>query len=77
MRHLRMLRVAAVASVAGLALAGCGTTNGGGSGDGGSARATQRTVFSISGLKNAQHTFMAAKASGDVMRTDVIRYTTR
>jgi len=43
----------------------------------GSARATQRTVFSISGLKNARHTFMAAKASGDVMRTDVIRYTTR
>jgi hypothetical protein len=40
-------------------------------------RATQQKVFSISKLRNAQHTFMAVKASGDVMRTDVIRYTTR
>jgi hypothetical protein len=39
------------------------------------ARATQQTVFSVSGLKNAQHTFKAVKVSGDVMRTDVIRYT--
>jgi len=41
------------------------------------ARVTQQTVFSVSGLSNGQHTFMAVKASGDVMRTDVIRYTTR
>jgi len=43
----------------------------------GAARATQQTVFSVSGLRNGQHTLMAVKASGDVMRTDVIRYTTR
>jgi len=41
------------------------------------ARATQQPVFSVSKLRNAQHTFVAVKASGDVMRTDVIRYTTR
>ena len=41
----------------------------------GDTRATQQTVFSVSGLRNTQHTFMAVKASGDVMRTDVIRYT--
>ncbi|GIH24402.1 hypothetical protein Aph01nite_27120 [Acrocarpospora phusangensis] len=40
-------------------------------------RATRQTVFSVSGLRNQQHTFKAVKASGDVMRTDVIRYTTR
>jgi hypothetical protein len=40
-------------------------------------RATRQTVFSISKLRNAQHTLMAVKASGTVMRTDVIRYTTR
>jgi hypothetical protein len=40
-------------------------------------RATQQTVFSISKLSNTQHTFMAVKASGGVMRTDVIRYTIR
>jgi alpha-galactosidase len=40
-------------------------------------RATQQTVFSVSKLKNGQHTFKAVKASGDVMRTDAIRYTTR
>lgn len=43
----------------------------------GVARATQQTVFSVSGLKNKQHTFKAVKVSGDVMRTDVIRYATR
>lgn len=41
------------------------------------ARATQQKVFGVSGLRNAQHTFMAVKVSGDVMRTDVIRYTTQ
>jgi len=41
------------------------------------ARATQQTVFSVSKLRNGQHTFMAVKASGDVLRTDVIRYSTR
>jgi alpha-galactosidase len=40
-------------------------------------RATQQKLFSVSKLGNTQHTFMAVKASGDVMRTDVIRYTTR
>jgi hypothetical protein len=43
----------------------------------GTVRATQQTVFTVSGLKNGPHTFKAVKASGDVMRTDVIRYTTR
>ncbi|WP_204078210.1 X2-like carbohydrate binding domain-containing protein [Planotetraspora phitsanulokensis] len=42
----------------------------------GDVRATQQKVFSASGLAKTQHTFMAVKASGDVMRTDVIRYTT-
>jgi hypothetical protein len=40
-------------------------------------RSTQQAVFSVSGLRKGQHTFKAVKASGDVMRTDVIRYTTR
>ncbi|MFI6630910.1 X2-like carbohydrate binding domain-containing protein [Nonomuraea fuscirosea] len=40
-------------------------------------RATQQTAFTVSGLKNQEHTFKAVKASGDVMRTDVVRYTTR
>ena len=43
----------------------------------GAVRATQQTVFSVSGLRNGQHTVKAVKVSGDVMRTDVIRYTTR
>jgi alpha-galactosidase len=43
----------------------------------GDVRATQQKAFSVSGLKNKQHTFKAVKVSGDVMRTDVIRYTTR
>ena len=43
----------------------------------GAARATQKTAFTVSGLKNKQHTFKAVKVSGDVLRTDVIRYTTR
>jgi len=40
-------------------------------------RRTQQEVFSTSGLRNGQHTFMAVKASGDVMRSDLIRYTVR
>ena len=40
-------------------------------------RSTQQKVFSAAGLRNGQHTFAAVKASGEVMRTDVIRYTTR
>ncbi len=40
-------------------------------------RVTQQRVFSVSGLRNTQHSVMAVKASGDVMRTDVIRYTIR
>jgi len=38
-------------------------------------RLTQQLVFSATGLRSGKHTFMAVKASGDVMRTDVIRYT--
>ncbi|MFF5077488.1 X2-like carbohydrate binding domain-containing protein [Actinoplanes sp. NPDC000266] len=41
------------------------------------ARATQKTVFTVAGLKNTKHTFKAVKVSGDVLRTDVIRYTTK
>ena len=41
------------------------------------ARSTQQKMFSVSGLRNGPHTFTAVKASGEVMRTDVIRYTTR
>ena len=40
-------------------------------------RVTQQKAFSVSGLSNKQHTFKAVKVSGDVMRTDVIRYTVR
>jgi hypothetical protein len=40
------------------------------------ARATQQKLFSVAGLRNGQHTFMAVKSSGTVMRTDIIRYTT-
>jgi hypothetical protein len=38
-------------------------------------RRTQQVVFSATGLRSGKHTFMAVKASGDVMRTDLIRYT--
>ncbi|MBB2948748.1 hypothetical protein FB565_008534 [Actinoplanes lutulentus] len=41
------------------------------------ARATQQTVFSVAGLRKGQHTITIVKVSGDVMRTDVIRYRTR
>ena len=41
------------------------------------ARRTQQKLFSASGLRNGQHTFMAVKESGDVMRTDTVRYTVR
>ncbi|SNY72278.1 X2-like carbohydrate binding domain-containing protein [Paractinoplanes atraurantiacus] len=41
------------------------------------ARATQKTVFTVANLKNTKHTFKAVKVSGDVLRTDVIRYTTK
>ncbi|WP_240669969.1 X2-like carbohydrate binding domain-containing protein [Actinoplanes solisilvae] len=40
-------------------------------------RTTQQTLFTATGLKNKQHTFKAVKVTGDVMRTDVIRYTTK
>ncbi|GAA2564375.1 hypothetical protein GCM10010435_40900 [Winogradskya consettensis] len=40
-------------------------------------RSTQQKVFSATGLKNGRHTFAAVKVSGDVLRTDVIRYTIR
>ncbi|MDQ1544048.1 MAG: alpha-galactosidase [Actinomycetota bacterium] len=38
-------------------------------------RRTEQTVFSISGLRNGKHTFQAVKRSGDILRSDVIRYT--
>jgi alpha-galactosidase len=41
------------------------------------ARATQQTVFSVSGLSKGRHTVKVVKVSGDVLRTDVIRYRTR
>ncbi|MEV4349500.1 X2-like carbohydrate binding domain-containing protein [Actinoplanes sp. NPDC049596] len=40
-------------------------------------RTTQQTLFSVANLKNKQHTFKAVKVSGDILRTDVIRFTTR
>lgn len=40
-------------------------------------RRTQQTLFSSSGLRNGKHTFMAVKESGDVMRTDAVRYSVR
>jgi hypothetical protein len=39
-------------------------------------RVTGREVFAIDRLKDGKHTFKAVKVSGDVMRNDVIRYTT-
>ncbi|XVU22867.1 X2-like carbohydrate binding domain-containing protein [Actinoplanes sp. CA-054009] len=41
------------------------------------ARATQKSVFAVTGLKNTKHTFKAVKVSGDVLRTDIIRYITK
>ncbi|WP_254678937.1 hypothetical protein [Arthrobacter sp. 24S4-2] len=41
------------------------------------SRVTGRSVFAINGLKDQEHTFRAVKTSGDVMRTDVIRYAIR
>jgi hypothetical protein len=40
-------------------------------------RRTQQTLFSTAGLRDGRHTFMAVKESGDVMRTDAVRYTVR
>ncbi len=40
-------------------------------------RRTQQTLFSATGLRDGRHTFMAVKESGDVMRTDAVRYTVR
>ncbi|MEU8238354.1 X2-like carbohydrate binding domain-containing protein [Actinoplanes missouriensis] len=40
-------------------------------------RATQQTVFSVAGLRAGKHTVRIVKVSGDVLRTDVIRYRTR
>ncbi len=39
------------------------------------ARVTGRQVFSAPGLKSGQHTLRIVKASGEVLRNDVIRYT--
>jgi len=40
------------------------------------ARVTARQVFAVTGLKNGQHTLRIVKLSGEVLRNDVIRYTT-
>ncbi|MGN7800442.1 X2-like carbohydrate binding domain-containing protein [Leifsonia sp. 22587] len=40
-------------------------------------RRTQQTLFSATGLRAGPHTFMAVKESGDVMRTDAVRYSVR
>ncbi len=39
------------------------------------ARVTARQVFSQAGLKDGQHTLRIVKVSGDVLRTDLVRYT--
>ena len=38
-------------------------------------RRTQQKVFSVAGLRKGKHTFQAVKRSGDILRSDVIRYT--
>ena len=38
-------------------------------------RLAQQKVFSVSGLRNGKHTLQAVKRSGDILRSDVIRYT--
>ncbi|HEY4266638.1 MAG TPA: hypothetical protein VGM94_00465, partial [Galbitalea sp.] len=38
-------------------------------------RRTGQKVFSVTGLRNGKHTFQAVKRSGDILRSDVIRYT--
>ncbi len=38
-------------------------------------RLTNRTVFTATGLKNAQHVVRIVKVNGDVLRNDTIRYT--
>ncbi|MEV0797481.1 X2-like carbohydrate binding domain-containing protein [Kribbella sp. NPDC050281] len=40
------------------------------------ARVTARPAFTQTGLKNGDHTLRIVKVSGDVLRNDVIRYTT-
>jgi len=40
------------------------------------ARVTTRPVFTQAGLKDGQHTLRIVKVSGEVLRTDQIRYTT-
>ncbi|HEV7565844.1 MAG TPA: X2-like carbohydrate binding domain-containing protein [Microbacteriaceae bacterium] len=39
-------------------------------------RVTGQEVFAVDRLKDGEHTFKVVKVSGDVMRNDVIRYTT-
>lgn len=41
------------------------------------ARRTQQTVFSSGTLRKGKHEFLAVKETGDLMRTDLIRYTVR
>jgi hypothetical protein len=39
------------------------------------ARLTTRQVFTHPGLKDGEHTLRIVKISGDVLRSDMIRYT--
>jgi alpha-galactosidase len=39
------------------------------------SRTTQQTLYSVGNLANKKHTIKLVKASGDVMRNDIIRYT--
>ena len=39
------------------------------------ARVTAREAFAVDGMKDQQHTLRIVKESGEVLRTDVIRYT--
>lgn len=42
----------------------------------GEVRTTAQTVFSQTGLRDAQHTLRVVKVSGELLRNDVFRYTT-
>ncbi|MDX6290938.1 MAG: alpha-galactosidase, partial [Kribbellaceae bacterium] len=39
------------------------------------ARVTTRQVFTHPGMKDGQHTLRIVKVSGEVLRSDMIRYT--
>ena len=41
------------------------------------ARRTGRTLFSVDGLRDGDHRITVTKVSGDVLRTDLFRYTVK